>query len=69
MYYFNLNRKIHLPLSKNDTFLNVNCYIFIQGPPGGGPPGPGTPIMPSPQGQLKLESLNSLVYAISARLN
>lgn len=23
---------------------------MFQGPPGGGPPGPGTPIMPSPQG-------------------
>lgn len=27
-------------------------HFLIQGPPGGGPPGPGTPIMPSPQGEF-----------------
>lgn len=29
--------------------MNNHLIFFIQGPPPGGPPGPGTPILPSPQ--------------------
>jgi len=33
------------------------CSFIFQGPPGStGPPGPGTPIMPSPQGEPEVTS-------------
>jgi hypothetical protein len=62
-YYFSKDWQVTFTeelINLSDSSSSVHLYICLfifQGPPGStGPPGPGTPIMPSPQGEPEVTS-------------